>query len=440
MEEIYKRIVLSSYYDENFGGNPKEIDSKMHGVCIDFSRNLIKQLRNNGYSAGLISTLNDDGYLHAAVIYRDKDTDEVFIADPVTDVRQLTGKTTEEIEHLINEVIKQKNYSRTLREYHEEMGAITDYDDSEYEKNGIGSPIALRQNMENQNEILSNPQIVKLEKKTEGIQRLTSLSSVIDVADTTTLLACQLLYEKGINTFCSNYSKDTGYSDIAIHYNSLSEENKKIFLQLMLEKPQNYKIKDMREVFGYPSLYGESSSIDENFPMAICLGYGEFELDDMSEEEQNLKLFELIKPFKKQTYMHGVYSREDVLSNKHHRMQCDLMNKEEKLCNSSDKNTNQEIAKNEGLIYSVKYDMFFEDSSSMSRYIESLYRKENDWRTDEEIAIDAGIEHKDGLFLDDYLVTTTDIVKTSQLQQTNISLINKFKNMITKVKSVFRGR
>ena len=47
MEEIYKRIVLSSYYDENFGGNPKEIDSKMHGVCIDFSRNLIKQLRNN---------------------------------------------------------------------------------------------------------------------------------------------------------------------------------------------------------------------------------------------------------------------------------------------------------------------------------------------------------------------------------------------------------
>ena len=139
MKEIYKKIIFSSYYDENFGGNPKEIDGKTHGVCIDFSRNLIKQLRSNGYSAGLISTLNDDGYLHAAVIYRDKDTDEVFIADPVTDVRQLTGKTTEEIEQLINEVLKQKNYSRTLREYYEEMGAITDYDDSEYEKNGFGN-------------------------------------------------------------------------------------------------------------------------------------------------------------------------------------------------------------------------------------------------------------------------------------------------------------
>lgn len=440
MKEIYKKVILSSYYDENFAGNQKEIDGKTHGVCIDFSRNLIKQLRNNGYSAGLISTLNDDGYLHAAVIYRDKDTDEVLIADPVTDVRQLTGKTTDEIEQLINEVLKQKNYSRTLREYYEEMGAITDYDDSEYEKNGFGNPRVLRQNMENQNEILSNPHIVKLEKKTAAIQSLTSLSNVVNVADTTTLLACQLLYEKGISTFCSNYSKDTRYSDIAIHYNSLSDENKKIFLQLMLEKPQNYKISDMREVFGYPSLYGESFSIDENFPMAICLGYGEFVLDDMSEEEQNLKIAELIKPFKKQTYMQGVYTREDVISNKHNRMKCNLINKEEKTCNSSDKNTNQEISKNEGLIYSEKYDMFFADDDSKSRYIESLYRKENDWRTDEEIAIDAGIEHKNGHFLDDYVVTATDIVKTSQLHQTSISLISKFKNMITKVKDVFRGR
>ena len=208
----------------------------------------------------------------------------------------------------------------------------------------------------------------------------------------------------------------------------------------MLEKPQNYKISDMREVFGYPSLYGESFSIDENFPMAICLGYGEFVLDDMSEEEQNLKIAELIKPFKKQTYMQGVYTREDVISNKHNRMKCNLINKEEKTCNSSDKNTNQEISKNEGLIYSEKYDMFFADDDSKSRYIESLYRKENDWRTDEEIAIDAGIEHKNGHFLDDYVVTATDIVKTSQLHQTSISLISKFKNMITKVKDVFRGR
>ena len=38
-------------------------------------------------------------------------------------------------------------------------------------------------------------------------------------------------------------------------------------------------------------------------------------------------------------------------------------------------------------------------------------RKENDWRTDEEIAIDAVIEYQDGHFLDDYVVTATDIAE-----------------------------
>lgn len=41
-----------------------------------------------GYEVRLISTSNDDGTSHAAVMYKDTETGEILVADPITDVHQ----------------------------------------------------------------------------------------------------------------------------------------------------------------------------------------------------------------------------------------------------------------------------------------------------------------------------------------------------------------
>lgn len=104
VDKIYEDIILNGFYDESYGMNPKIIDGKTHGVCIDFSRELIKELKKNGYLSGLISTLNNDGFMHAAVIYNNPETNEINIADPVTDIRVLTGLSDEERKKQIKEI------------------------------------------------------------------------------------------------------------------------------------------------------------------------------------------------------------------------------------------------------------------------------------------------------------------------------------------------
>lgn len=37
IEKMYKDIIINSFYDEQYAGMAKEIDSQTHGVCIDFS-------------------------------------------------------------------------------------------------------------------------------------------------------------------------------------------------------------------------------------------------------------------------------------------------------------------------------------------------------------------------------------------------------------------
>lgn len=148
IKEIYSGIVKESIYDENYAGNPQVIDGKIHGVCIDFSRNLIKKLRENNILCGLISTNTIDGFLHAAVIY--KNEDEMLIADPVTDVKDISNASFEDI-------INRKNYSVDVDKYLEANGPITDYDDSEYEQTNISCmPSILRLNMTSSDEIKSN--------------------------------------------------------------------------------------------------------------------------------------------------------------------------------------------------------------------------------------------------------------------------------------------
>ena len=86
-------------------------------------------------------------------------------------------------------------------------------------------------------------------------------------------------------------------------------------------------------------------------------------------------------------------------------------------CNSTEQNTNNEIAKNENLIYSSKYNLFFDRFENKSRYIESLYRQEHDLRTEDEIAKEAGVIYWKGMFFEDdkdvelYLQQTQSVEK-----------------------------
>ena len=130
IREIYKKVIANGFYDEQYGMKAEIIEGKKHGVCIDFSKELIEELRKNGYLAGLISTLNEDGYLHAAVLYKNLETEKVNIADPVTDVKKLTGLTDDQRYSEIENILRGNNWSKNLKEYIEEYGPITEYLDN----------------------------------------------------------------------------------------------------------------------------------------------------------------------------------------------------------------------------------------------------------------------------------------------------------------------
>lgn len=127
------------------------------------------------------------------------------------------------------------------------MGAITIYDNSKYETevNSSTNPSIVAMNLENKNEIISYAHFKKIEKKVESIQTLSNIDDVEDVADKGTLLTCQLLYEKEINTFCSKLAWSNsddkytipvgmpgvnpaygGDADIGIIYFFISQDNK----------------------------------------------------------------------------------------------------------------------------------------------------------------------------------------------------------------------
>ena len=69
---------------------------------------MIEELRKIGVECGLISTLNADGYLHAAVIYRNPVTRDVFIADPVTDIRVISKYQPSERDAVISSILKKQ--------------------------------------------------------------------------------------------------------------------------------------------------------------------------------------------------------------------------------------------------------------------------------------------------------------------------------------------
>lgn len=454
IDKIYREIIMNGYYDEAYGMKSELIDGKMHGVCIDFSIQLIEKLKKDGYSAGLISTLNDDGFLHAAVLYRNMQSGELSIADPVTDIRRLTDLDDNQRRLEIKRILGDNNWCRDLKEYIEEFGAITEYYDNM--SKAVDSVV-------DKEKLESHPSIIDFEKRGEQIQTLKRLSQLTNIADGPTLLACQTLYKKGIDTFCTNYDPKTKYTAINIRYNSLSDENKEILQELLKSKPDNYVLQADNGFYGELSNNNESIEIREDKPMQCTLGFYSLP-SGMTETGINFEMNNLAEVFKKQEYLQDVYTREDILSNKHHHDSPFLWSDTyiETPCSSTEKDSNEQMAINEGLLYSAKYNMFFRDQVVKSRYIESLYREEHDWRTEQEIAQESGIFYSEdyNMFFEnekeaelyakglvsselqydneDYIITPTDIAKTSKLYGIGNKIVQRFKAMIEKVKEMWR--
>ena len=447
VKEIYKEIIEKGYYDEKYGNNPTIIDGKTHGVCIDFSRMLIDKLRNNQYQAGLISTLNADGYLHAAVLYRDLKTDEVYIADPVTDIRVLTNMENEGQKRDIPKVLERQNWKRDLRAYIKEFGTITAYNDD--------LTISMKQ-IQDKDELEAVPSINDdIPKKVEPIQVISSLEHVKAVADGPTLLACQALYKKGISTYSSNYTPN-GDVSINIRYNSLSPENKQRLKELKEKYPDNFYFQQSTGFYGE---LGSNQEIDENKAMEVVFGF-----KDTSGKEKsqiNLEMYNLISNLKKQDYLQDSFTREQMLSGKHLLGTTEAFFGQEVHCKSNNSNTNEEIAQNEEYLYSDKYKRFFKDLVTKSRYIESLYREEHDLRSEEEIAKDSGVlyDSKAKMFFEtekekeennkkadnpEEVITMADIAKASRFYGTTTTevkgIIPLLKSLADKVKKFFESR
>lgn len=435
IKELYKEIILNGFYDEEYGSKPEIIEGKKHGVCIDFSRELIKKLKENGYLAGLISTLNSDGFLHAAVAYKNLENGETFIADPVTDVRKVTKLNDEERTNIIEQILSTENWKRTIEQYIEEFGVITAYSDNMQQ---------CMKNIQDREEFEAIPTINnEIDKKFQSCQTLSGLANVKNVADGPTLLACQTLYKKGIDTYCSNYTPN-GDVSINVDFNSLSEENKQILLELRENNPENYFIMNRSGFYG--SLGHNTEQISEDKPMELVFGFKSTQ--DKATPEINLQMNELISKLKKQTYMYGVYSREDVLNNKPNKMNpmSQLMGQIEDI-QSTEQDTNEQIAVNEELLYSNKYNLFFRNQRIKSRYMESLYRKEHDLRDGDQIAKEAGIVHdsETGMFFENeqelntykenIRISSSDIVKADMERKTSQTLIDNIKNFFERCKN-----
>jgi len=253
------------------------------------------------------------------------------------------------------------------------------------------------------------------------------------------------LYEKGINTFNSNYSPNAnGTVYINFNYNSLSEENKKILAQAMQEKPNNYFINTS---FSSYCTMGENGVIDEERNMEVIFGIQKLTGKETYDELQ-MKMSELSAIFKKQIYMQGVFTREDVIGNKHNKLSnmANLGKKYIKQTTATQEESNEQIAQKENLLYSKKYDLFFENQESKSRYIESLYRKENDDRSESQIAQQAGCYYSEekGMFFESereykqYEVLPTDFAKASKVYKIGEKIINRFKQMMSQIKDMWR--
>lgn len=467
INEIYKNIIINGFYDEEHSSKPEIIDGKKHGICLHFSQELIEKLRSNGYLAGLISTLNEDGYLHAAVLYKDLETGEVNIADPVTDVRKLTGLTDEQRNNEIESILSENNWSRDLADYIQEYGPITEY---------LDNFTTIRTDIKDSDSLKKNLHLIytsEPEHIQHPIETITDISQIDNLVEDPMKEACKVLYKKGIATRCSDNFEQNKIVEIFLPYTSLSSENRKILIGLVQENPENF---EFRSPGGSWMRQSKLETPKDEYDDSQARGFvikASYE-DNSTMADISKKLVDLSMQFEKQVCMEGIYTREDILRNMHELESVDnLLNYPENIVldkpiETSD--TNKKLAKKNNLNYSEKFDIFFEYNKDKSRYIESLYIEDKGKRTNEEIAKENGIyydidkkmffdtekeaelyriklEEAEELlekelegFINEKNITPTDIVEADRSRKISKSITDKIKNFFSNIIEKIKGK
>ena len=453
INEIYRNIIMSGFYDEKHSSKPEVIDGKKHGICLHFSKELIEKLRSNGYLAGLISTLNKDGYLHAAVLYKDLETGEVSIADPVTDVRKLTGLTDEQRKSEIENILTENNWSRMLEDYIQEYGPITEY---------LDNFTAIRTDIKDSERLKKNLHLIyasEPEHIQHPIETITDISQIDNLVEDPMKEACKVLYKKGIVTHCSDNFEQDKRVEIFLPYTSLSSENRRILIGLVQENPENFEFRSpggswMRQSKLEIPIDEYDNSQARGF--VIKTSYE----DNNTMADISKKLVDLSKQFEKQVCMEGIYTREDILRNIHELESGDnILNYARNVVlaepiETSD--TNEELARKNGLNYSERFNIFFINYADKSRYIESLYKKENDTRTNDEIASVNGVYYSPdskGFFesqeeyellqsrnVEESVITPVDIVEADKHRKISKSITDRIKNFFSNIIEKIKGK
>ena len=453
IDEIYRNVIMNGFYDEGYSSKPEIIDGKKHGICLHFSQELIEKLRSRGYLAGLISTLNEDGFLHAAVLYKDLETGEVSIADPVTDIKKLTVLTDEQRNSEIETILSDNNWSRDLADYIQEYGPITEYlDNFTIIRTDVKDSESLKRNLHliyaNDTEHIQHP-----------IETITDISQIDGLVEDPMKEACKVLYKKGIVTHCSDNFEQDKRVEIFLPYTSLSSENRKILIELVQQKPESF---EFRIPGGSWMRQSKLETPRDEYDDSQARGFvikSSYE-DDSTMADISKKLVDLSKQFEKQVCMEGIYTREDILRNIHELESAEnLLNYAQNVVleqpiESSD--TNEELARKQGMHYSKKFNVFFRNYADMSRYIESLYKEENDTRTNEEIAsandVFYSIDSK-GFFespeeyellqskkIEESVITPADIVEADKDRGISKSITYRIKNFFNNIIEKLKGK
>ncbi len=271
--------------------------------------------------------------------------------------------------------------------------------------------------------------------------------------------ACKVLYKKGIVTHCSDNFEQDKKVEIFLSYTSLSSENRRILIELVQENPESFEFRSpggswMRQ----SKLETPRDEYDDSKARGFVIKVS-YE-DDSTMADISKKLVDLSKQFEKQVCMEGIYTREDILRNIHELESGEnLLNYAQNVVleqpmESSD--TNEELARKHGMNYSKKFNVFFRNYADKSRYIESLYKEENDTRTNEEIAAANGIFYSpasNGFFesqeeyellqsrvAEESVITPTDIVEADKTRKISKSITDRIKNFFSNIIEKIKGK
>ena len=151
IDEIYNKLISEGEYAKKYEWNQRNNIGKTEhsmfttryyvdyeGGSLDYSEYLLKKLRENGYETHIVFTKKDYKYLHAAVVYKDKNDNRYYIADPITDIKKFTEMELDRVypwdenksdsakkrEELINE---STNKRRSIEDYIKDFGKISLY-------------------------------------------------------------------------------------------------------------------------------------------------------------------------------------------------------------------------------------------------------------------------------------------------------------------------